>query len=125
MEVLQNIEWMTVAVSFVLSFALGWLWYSPMMFLKGWVAGIGETAWKPPMWMPMSAQAGSIFLFAIIANAAAQDGHLIHAVLVGITIAGFVKAGALFSGKTIYAVSVEAGYVLAVTFIMVMINTWM
>lgn len=122
---LTQIEWMPVTVSFVLSFALGWVWYSPMMFVKKWQEGIGVPVWRAPMWMPMLAQAGSTLLLAIIMNLATQDGHLFHAVLVGITVAGFVKANGFYSGKTMFAVSVEVGYVVAMAVVMIAVNLFM
>lgn len=124
-ELLNNIEWVTVAVSFILSFGLGWLWYSPAMFYEKWRAGKGGEVWQPPMWMPMSAQAGSTLLLAIIVNLSAVHGEIGHGVLVGITIAGFIKANDFYSGKTMYATSVEVGYVVAMTIVMVLVNMWL
>ncbi len=121
-ELLSNIEWVPVLVSFVLAFGLGWLWYSPVMFYEKWNAGKGGGVWQAPMWMPMSAQAVSTLLLAIITNLAATDGHVGHAVLVAITIAGFVKANGLYSGKNKYAVGVEAGFVIAMIVVMVVVN---
>lgn len=122
---LQNIDWTVVIVSTILAFGLGWLWYSPLMFVKGWMEGIGEPVWRAPMWMPMMAQLGSTFLFAIIVNVAAADGHIGHAVLVGLTIAGFTKASGFYSGKSMYAVSVEVGYIVVMTILLMLTNMWL
>jgi hypothetical protein len=121
-ELLLNLEWGTVLVSFVLSFGLGWLWYSDKWFGVQWRAGKGGGVWQAPLWMPMSAQAGSTLLLAIITNLAAADGHVGHAVLVAVTIAGFIKANGLYSGKSKYAVGVEAGFIMAMIAIMVAVN---
>lgn len=119
---LSQIEWVPVLISFVLSFGLGWLWYSPIMFYEKWRAGMGASVWRAPMWMPMSAQAGSTLLLAIIVNLAMSHGEPLHAILVGITIAGFTKANGFFGGKTMFAVSVETGFVVAMTIIMLAVN---
>ena len=116
---LSQIEWVPTLVAAVLAFMLGWAWYSPAMFLKRWQEGMGTPVWQAPMWMPMSAQFGSTLLFSIIIGAAAADGHIGHAVLVGITIAGFIKAGGFYSGKTMFAVSVETGYIVVMTLLMI------
>jgi len=121
-ELLQNIEWVPVLVSTALAFGLGWLWYSPVLFLKGWLAGIGEPVWRAPMWMPMMAQAGSLLLLAILTNFAVSAGQVGLAVLIGFTIAGFLKASGFYSGKTMWAVSVEVGYIMAVIAVMVGVN---
>lgn len=121
-ELLQNITWVPVLVSFVLAFALGWLWYSPAMFYEKWRIGKGAEVVQHPMWMPMMAQAGSTLLLAIITNLAANDGHVGHAVLVAITIAGFIKANGFYAGKTRFAIGVEVGYVIAMIAVMVVVN---
>lgn len=121
-ELLANITWTPVIVSFVLAFGLGWLWYSPVMFYEKWRSGKGGEMVQHPLWMPMSAQLGSTFLLAIIINLATNDGHIGHAVLVGVTIAGFIKANGFYTGKTTSAISVEVGYIVAVLLVMLAVN---
>lgn len=122
---LSQIEWVPVLVSFVLAFGLGWFWFSDKMFGERWHRGVGTAIWQPPLWMPMSAQAGSTFLLAIIVNMATLDGHVFHAILVGLTVAGMIKANGLFAGKSLYAISVETGYMIAMVVIMVATNMLM
>lgn len=119
---ISQVEWMTVTISTLVCFVLGWLWYSDKLFGKQWKAGLGTPAWTAPMWMPMSAQLGSTFLLAIIINMATADGHAFHAILVAITVAGFIKANGYFSGKTMTAVSVDVLYVVVMAAIMITIN---
>lgn len=121
-ELLANITWTPVMVSFVLAYGLGWLWYSPKMFYEKWRSGKGGEVVQHPMWMPMTAQAGSTLLLAIITNLAANDGHVGHAILVAVTIAGFIKANGFYAGKTRFAIGVEVGYIIAVIFVMVAVN---
>ncbi|MGY8815021.1 MAG: DUF1761 family protein [Gammaproteobacteria bacterium] len=40
-ELTAGVSWIAVVVSFVVSFMLGWLWYSPMLFGKKWAEGVG------------------------------------------------------------------------------------
>jgi hypothetical protein len=104
---------------------LGWAWYSPVMFYEKWMKGKGAGVMEHPMWMPMAAQAGATFLFAIIVNMATADGHVGHAVLVALTIAGFIKSNGLFAGKTKWAVTIETMYILAMALLMVVVNVVM
>lgn len=67
------------------------------------------------MWIPMSAQAGSTLLLAILLNLAIGSGHLIQAVLMVFTVAGFIKASGFYCGKTMTAVSVEVGYIVTMS----------
>ncbi len=39
----QNLNWLAVAVAAVSAFALGALWYSPLMFVKRWMKESGVT----------------------------------------------------------------------------------
>ena len=40
-EITYNVNWLAVVVGFGLSFALGWLWYSPKLFGAKWAEGVG------------------------------------------------------------------------------------
>lgn len=124
-QFISMIEWGPVLVSFVLAYGLGWVWYADIGFGKRWRVGKGGAVVEHPMWMPISAQAGATLLFAIIVNLATADGHVGHAVLVGLTIAGFIKTNGLFGGRTIYAITVDTVYVLAMLAIMVGVNMWL
>ena len=70
MEELANLEWVPVVVSFVLAFGLGWLWYSPMMFLKPWASALGLDTEGPNdgMMKAMIPQAIATFLLAVVTN---------------------------------------------------------
>lgn len=124
-ELLQTIEWIPVLTSFVLTFGLGWLWYSPKMFYEKWRSGKGGEVYEAPMWMPMTAQAVSTLLLAIIVNIFMLYDNVVMTILVGITIAGFIKANGFYSGKTKYAISVEVGYIVAMVVVMILINLWL
>lgn len=116
------IEWVPVLLSTFLAFMLGWLWYSPMMFYEKWRSGKGGELVQYPMWMPMAAQLGATLLLAIIVNFATVDGDVGHAVMVALTVGGFIKANGLYAGKTKYAISVEVIYIFAMVAIMVATN---
>ena len=52
-EIITDVNWLAVVVSAILSFMLGALWYSPLMFGKKWAEGVGmdlsgDTPMKPP-----------------------------------------------------------------------------
>lgn len=124
-QFLSQIEWTPVLVSFLLAYGLGWVWYSPILFYEKWRDGKGGEIVQHPMWMPIVAQAGATFLFALIVNLSTADGHIGHAVLVALTIAGFIKANGLFGGKTKWAVSIEVLYIIAMAAIMISVNLWL
>lgn len=122
---LQTIEWTPVLVSFVLAYVLGWWWYSESGWGKRWRAGKGTGVMTHPMWMAMAAQAGATLFLAIIVNLATADGDVAHAVLVTLTIGGFIKANGLFAGKTKWAITIETMYVLVMGLLMIAVNMWM
>jgi len=122
-ELLQMVEWVPTLVSFVFAFGLGWVWYSPILFQKGWLAGIGVSFDdNSPMLSAMVVQALGTLLFALIINIASTAGDLMYAILVGVTLEIIVKANGLFSQKYKYAIVVESGYILAMTALIVGVN---
>ncbi|MFN7161278.1 MAG: DUF1761 domain-containing protein [Candidatus Gracilibacteria bacterium] len=40
---LQNAHWLQVVVATIITFALGSIWYSPILFIRPWLAGQGKT----------------------------------------------------------------------------------
>ena len=110
-SLLTNIEWVPVIVSTVVAFMVGWAWYSPKLFVKGWLEGIGEPVVKYEMWMPMFPQLGATLFFAAAMNIAINTDQLPLIVLFTIVLAGFIKANGLYSGKTVYAIGVETMYI--------------
>ena len=40
-EITENVNWIAVVVGAVVSFLLGWLWYSPKLFGIKWAEGAG------------------------------------------------------------------------------------
>ncbi len=57
------INWLAVLVSVIPSMAIGFIWYSPSVFYKQWLAGIGKSWENRPMSpMPM------LFVFTILAS---------------------------------------------------------
>jgi hypothetical protein len=40
---MSDLNWLAIVVAALSSFLLGGLWYSPMMFLKPWLRGAGQT----------------------------------------------------------------------------------
>lgn len=124
---LQNIEWTPTLVSFVAAFALGWLWYSPTLFVERWAreSGLNLADKSGSMMMAMIAQAVSTFLFAIVVNVAMMTEGVAYAVLIALVLAGFVKANGLFKKATMYVIRVESGYILAMAALMILVNYWL
>lgn len=60
----DGVNWLAVAVAFVVSFVLGWLWYSPQGFFRPWAAAAGITPESV-----QSAKMGPAFAQTILANA--------------------------------------------------------
>lgn len=41
---IAKVNWLAVGIGTVAAFLVGWLWYSPILFIKGW-AGPKARAW--------------------------------------------------------------------------------
>ena len=77
---LSTINWLAVIVGTVIYFALGALWYSPVLFAKPWQRSIGWDAAKtPPEQNPMTyvvpfiAYLGMAIAMALLAAATGSD----------------------------------------------------
>ena len=40
-ELTDNVNWLAVMAGTIISFLLGWLWYSPKLFGSKWAEGVG------------------------------------------------------------------------------------
>lgn len=122
-EFISQIEWTPVLFSTVITIMLGYLWYSPVLFLHAWLKGLPEPPkWQAPLWMPLSTQIGSLFFLAVIINQLQNDQQWLLLVLVVFTVMGFSKTNGMYSGKTKKSISIEVLYILASALIMIVVN---
>lgn len=120
---IAQIEWIPVLSSVIVTFILGWLWYSPALFLKPWLKGIPDPPkWQAPMWMPLSAHAGSLLFLAIVVQTLLKTGQVVLLVLVAFTVMGFIKSNGMYAGKNKIAISIEVLYILASVLLMVLLQ---
>ena len=119
---LSNIEWVPTIVSAVVAFLVGWVWYSPVMFVKKWQAGLGQPAREHAMWKPMFPQLGATLFLAAAMNIAINTGQVPLVFLFVVVLAGFIKSNGLYSGKTIYAIGVETMYIFVMALVLYAVN---
>jgi hypothetical protein len=112
MEIFSNINWVAVVVGWLFTYALGALWFSPMMFLNIWTRGMGEVKVQWSLLMLMSVQAVTSFVFAL-SLALAMEFSFVLAIVIALAVVGTVKSFALYSGKTIGSTATETGYTIA------------
>lgn len=116
-----DINWLAVIVGAIAAFLVGWLWYSPVLFQKKWLTGIGISLDdQTPMAAAMGAQIFSTFLLAVVIGITMATASLGLAILIALTIAGIVKANGLYTQKSTYAIMVETGYILVMVAIMIL-----
>lgn len=123
-EITENVNWLAVIVGFVLSWLLGWLWYSPKLFGTKWAEGKGVdlgAAGDMPV-AAMTAQAVGTFLLAWVVGATAAKDQLLTIILVVLTIAALTMAHGLFAKASRYAVATEVGFILAMAAIMIIVQ---
>jgi hypothetical protein len=123
-EITANVDWVAVAVGTVVSFLLGWLWYSPKLFGKKWAEGVGVepgSASATPA-AAMIVQLVATFLLAWVVGITAAKNALLTIVLIVVMLALFVVAGGLFGKKSGYAIAVEAGFIVAMAVVMIVVQ---
>jgi hypothetical protein len=120
-ELTEGVSWIGVAVSFVLSFMLGWLWYSPKLFGKKWAEGVGVSL-KDCGAMPVAAmttQALGTFGLAWLFGITAASNALLTVVLILVTIILLIVSNGKYAQKSNTAVAIEASYIFAMGIVMV------
>ncbi len=119
-EITEGVNWLAVGVGTVLSFLLGWLWYSPKLFGTKWAAGIGVELGSASA-MPMAAmgfQLLATFLLAWVVGVMETRQAFVTMVLIVAAIVVFIVANGQFARKSRYAIMVEAGFVAAMGVLM-------
>ena len=123
-ELTTNVNWLAVIVGFVLSFALGWLWYSPKLFGTKWAEGVGvKMGDGASMAMaPMVLHALGTFLLAWLVGITAAHNALATIILIAITFMVLMAAGAHFTKKSAYAMWTEVGFVATMVVLMIIVQ---
>lgn len=123
-EITTNVNWLAVGVGGVVAFLLGWLWYSPKLFGTKWAEGVGvsiEDGSGPPA-AAMIMQVVGTFLLAWVVGVTAASDALLTIILILATIVALMVAGGLFSQKSSYAIATEAGFVVAMVVVMIIVH---
>jgi hypothetical protein len=123
-ELTDGVNWLAVIIGTILSFILGWAWYSPMLFAKKWIEGVNVKP-NPDAGMPVPAmivQLIGTFLLAWLVGITATHNALATIILIVITIIALIVANGLFVSKSNYAISTEAGFVAAMAVVMIVVQ---
>lgn len=120
-ELTEGVNWLAVIIGTVLSFILGWAWYSPLLFVKKWMEGINVKP-NPDAKMPASAmivQLLGTFMLSWLVGITAAHNALATILLIFATIIALIIANGIFVSKSNYAIATEAGFVAAMAVVMI------
>ena len=120
-ELTEGVNWLAVIIGTVLSFILGWAWYSPLLFVKKWIQGINVKP-NPDAKMPASAmivQLLGTFMLSWLVGITAAHNALATILLIFATIIALIIANGIFVSKSSYAIATEAGFVAAMAVVMI------
>jgi hypothetical protein len=121
-ELTEGVNWLAVAVGTVLSFLLGWLWYSPWLFANKWMEGVGIKPDGKMAMPPLAVQLIGTFLLAWVVGITAAHNTLLTIILIAGTIVVLVVANGMFSMKSRYAITTEAGFIAAMVVLMIIVQ---
>lgn len=123
-ELTSNVNWLAVIIGTIVSFIIGWLWYSPILFGKKWAEGssveLGSASSMPVA--AMVTQLISTFFMALLVGITAAQNALATIILIILTIAGFVMSVGLFVKKSTFAVLVDGGFIVIMGVVMIIIQ---
>jgi hypothetical protein len=121
-EITANLNWLPIGVGTVLSFLLGWLWYSQKLFGKKWAEGnnvkLPSEGGEMPVF-PLLLQFVATFLLAWLIGVTAASNLLITAFLILLTIAFLIAANGVFAGKSSAAVWIESTFIIVMGIVMI------
>lgn len=119
-EIMTDVNWLAVIVGAVVAFLVGWLWYSPMLFGKGWAAGnnveLGSASSMPVG--AMVSQAIGLFLISWFVGVTAVGSNLMTFILAVIAFGVFAVSGAMFIKKPMNVIMVDFGYLIVAAIVM-------
>ena len=123
-ELTTNVSWTAVIVGAIVSFLVGWLWYSPKLFGTKWAEGVGVELGDASE-MPMGAmayQAVGLLLMSWFVGVTAANNALLTVILATVAFSLMLMAGGKFARHSSYANHVNAGFWLISLVIMVIAN---
>ena len=116
-----GLNWVAVIAGAVISFLVGWVWYSPKGFGARWAEGVGvrlEDASKMPP-QAMILQFAGLFLLSWVIGLTAAANALITAILFILAVVCLIVANGYFAQKSQYAINTEGAYIAACGGIMI------
>jgi len=123
-ELTMGVSWIAVIVGAIISFLVGWLWYSPKLFGVKWAEGsrveLGDASEMPVA--AMVAQFVGLCLMSWFVSVTAASNLLMTVILGTIAFTVLAYSGNTFSQKTPYARNVDAGYWIVALVIMIIVN---
>jgi hypothetical protein len=123
-EILTDVSWIAVIAGTIISFLVGWLWYSPKLFGEKWAQGVGVTLGDASD-MPkdtMDAQAIGLFLMSWFVSVTAASNQLLTVILATLAFSVMYYAASGFAQHSAYARRTTAGYWLVALVIMIICN---
>ena len=120
-ELTLGVSWLGVAVGAIVSFFVGWLWYSPKLFGTRWAEGVGVEMGSASD-MPVGAmvfQVTGLILMSWFVGVTAASNALLTVILGTLAFVVLAYSGGMFSKKSTYARNVEAGYWISALVIMI------
>jgi len=97
-ELTMGVSWLGVIVGAVVSFLVGWLWYSPKLFGPKWAEGVGVemgTASEMPVGAMVSQIVG-LLLMSWFVGVTAASGALLTVILGTVAFTGLAYSGGMF-----------------------------
>lgn len=120
-ELLNGVSWLGVLAGAVVSFLVGWLWYSPKLFGVKWAEGVGVELGDASE-MPVGAMVSQVIgllLMSWFVGVTAVSNALLTVILATVAFTVLAYSGGMFTKKSGYARMVDAGYWLVALVIMI------
>jgi hypothetical protein len=121
-EIFTGVSWLGVFAGAIVSFLVGWLWYSPKLFGTKWAEGVGVdlgSAGEMPVGA-LVAQAIGLFLMGWFVGVTAASNALLTVILGTVAFTVLAYSAGMFGKRSAYSRLVDGGYWLVALVIMIL-----
>lgn len=118
----ETLNWLAVIAGAVVAFLFGWLWYSPLLFLKTWAKGSGVELAEDNK-LPVGAmvlQIAGLFCLALVIGITASFDALFAAIFAILAAATLTASNGAFCNKSTAALTIDAGYIVCAGIVMIL-----
>lgn len=118
-ELTTGVNFYAVMAGAIISFLVGWVWYSPRVLGQRWADGVGVSLTKSPPMDAMLAQIVGLLLMSWFVGVTAVTQALLTVILATLAAITLAYSARAFAGHSLAARLIDAGFTAIALIIMI------